>query len=377
MCDIVSNPDIVGIGVRTAIYAQNILSFVPAIWAIWDKNVEPFELESVETQSTTILITAFAILVSAIVQARTLGLTNFHAVIILNLSWMNNTNTFIWFLLFTQRIDWSDRTLRTIWVSLRPSKKTGKTRASHIFRYPVLLIGSLHLSLMAVLGIWLWAQPETFGKISPPCSMNSSVFLLGNRVPLSSPGLRDWSILVYTALLVPGLNLLLPIIPIIVFHIIWKRQPTSQRIVPCILGLALLAIVNIIFIVDTEVMLHSNTAEDEDLAWTFGQTLALLLLLVPLRDLAETFLMIREKKRKEEHTYLLREAVEKGETGTMKKLVESGANPNIQAPDGTKLPTALQLASFKGELELVQFLVEHGADVNLRGKQDASFILDE
>ncbi|KIJ36136.1 hypothetical protein M422DRAFT_261462 [Sphaerobolus stellatus SS14] len=31
---------------------------------------------------------------------RTLGLTNFHATIILDLSWMNNTNTFIYFLLF-------------------------------------------------------------------------------------------------------------------------------------------------------------------------------------------------------------------------------------------------------------------------------------
>ncbi|KAH8809594.1 hypothetical protein DL96DRAFT_1671751 [Flagelloscypha sp. PMI_526] len=106
MC-IPSNPDIVGVGVRTATYAQNLLSFVPALWALWDKEVEQFELESVETQSTTILITAFAILISAIVQALTLGLTNFHATIILNLSWMNNTNTFIWFLLYAQHKNWS------------------------------------------------------------------------------------------------------------------------------------------------------------------------------------------------------------------------------------------------------------------------------
>ncbi|KAJ6505762.1 hypothetical protein C8R47DRAFT_931405, partial [Mycena vitilis] len=95
-------PDISGIGVRAAIYAQNLLSFIPAISALWDGEVAPYELEAVKDQSTTILITAFGILISAIVQATTLGLSNFHASIILSLSWMNNTNTFIYFLLYVQ-----------------------------------------------------------------------------------------------------------------------------------------------------------------------------------------------------------------------------------------------------------------------------------
>ncbi|KAJ7922497.1 hypothetical protein B0H13DRAFT_1517395, partial [Mycena leptocephala] len=95
-------PDISGIGVRAAIYIQNLLSFVPAISALWDGEVASYELESVETQTTTILITAFGILISAMVQARTIGLASFHASIILNLSWMDNTNTFIYFLLYVQ-----------------------------------------------------------------------------------------------------------------------------------------------------------------------------------------------------------------------------------------------------------------------------------
>jgi hypothetical protein len=80
---IASDPDISGIGVRAAVYIQNLLSFIPAIWALWDGKVTAYELESVETQSTTILITAFAILISAMVQGRTLGLSNFHASILL------------------------------------------------------------------------------------------------------------------------------------------------------------------------------------------------------------------------------------------------------------------------------------------------------
>jgi hypothetical protein len=96
-----ANPDISGIGVRVAIYIQNILSFIPAFYALWnDGKIETLELRTIETQSTTILITAFAILISAIVQARTFGLSSFHAFIILCLSWMNNTNTFVYFLLY-------------------------------------------------------------------------------------------------------------------------------------------------------------------------------------------------------------------------------------------------------------------------------------
>ncbi|KAJ7763768.1 hypothetical protein B0H16DRAFT_1311044, partial [Mycena metata] len=103
-------PDISGIGVRFAIYMQNLLSFIPAIWALWDGTVTKAELESVETQSTTILITAFAILIAAIVEAQTAaGLSNFHASVVLSLSWMNNTNTFIYFLLYVQHKSLADR----------------------------------------------------------------------------------------------------------------------------------------------------------------------------------------------------------------------------------------------------------------------------
>lgn len=95
-----ANPDISGVGVRTAIYAQTILSFVPAFYALKDGKISLKELDTIEKQSTTILITAFAVLISAIVQAATIGLSSFHTSIILNLSWMNNTNTFIYFLLY-------------------------------------------------------------------------------------------------------------------------------------------------------------------------------------------------------------------------------------------------------------------------------------
>ncbi|KAH8834439.1 hypothetical protein DL96DRAFT_1427048, partial [Flagelloscypha sp. PMI_526] len=92
--------DIYGIGVRVAVYAQNLLSFFPAFWALKDGEVSRTELAGLETQSTTILITAFAVLVSAIIQAATGQINSFHTFVVLSLSWMNNTNTFIWVFLY-------------------------------------------------------------------------------------------------------------------------------------------------------------------------------------------------------------------------------------------------------------------------------------
>jgi len=99
-----ANPDISGIGVRTAIYAQNLLFFAPIVAHLWDGMVSADEMKGVKDQCIGVLSIAFAILISTIVQAKattsTSLITKFHAAIILDLSWMNNTSTFSWFLLY-------------------------------------------------------------------------------------------------------------------------------------------------------------------------------------------------------------------------------------------------------------------------------------
>ena len=67
---ITSNTDISGIGVRTAAYAQNILSFVPAVLALLDGKISRGELDSLADQSTTILLSAYALLIAGLILAR-------------------------------------------------------------------------------------------------------------------------------------------------------------------------------------------------------------------------------------------------------------------------------------------------------------------
>ncbi|KAJ7171299.1 hypothetical protein C8R46DRAFT_895136, partial [Mycena filopes] len=101
---ITANPDITGIGVRIAIYAQNVLCFVPVLLHLQDGYISDDEMNGIKDQSIGMLAVAFAILISTIIQAKTAvqgqPITGFHAAVILDLSWMNNTSTWIWFLLY-------------------------------------------------------------------------------------------------------------------------------------------------------------------------------------------------------------------------------------------------------------------------------------
>ncbi|KAJ6461866.1 hypothetical protein C8R47DRAFT_1058400, partial [Mycena vitilis] len=346
-CSIPADPDISGVGVRIAIYAQNLLSFIPAIWALWDGEVSAYELECVETQSTTILVTAFAILISAMVQANR-GLSNFHASIVLDLSWMNNTNTFIYFLLYVQhksqpgpqKIEptfpaWIKHLRTSLSWRLHGAKSADAENAISMTHYEknstvdfskpvvarqklllkaglrriVMVLGSLHLSLMAGLGLWLWSDTRSFGRDGSCVLEIAHVVILGRSVPLGSSGLRGWSIAIYSLFLLPGLNLILPMVVFLGLFLgyqTWKksrrhwnspispshgrgqvtasirglyiallantglrriwgrigawyhRLPATTSVLPTVFGMALLFATNIIFIVDIELTLGRN-----------------------------------------------------------------------------------------------------------------------
>ena len=91
------NPDISGIGVRTAIYAQAVLTLIQPILASLDGYISEDELVGLHQLYLGILLPGCALLFSAIIQARTYGLSVYHAIIVLNLSWINNTSALVFF----------------------------------------------------------------------------------------------------------------------------------------------------------------------------------------------------------------------------------------------------------------------------------------
>ncbi|KAF5366857.1 hypothetical protein D9757_011928 [Collybiopsis confluens] len=255
ICTIPPNSDISGIGVRVAIYAQNILCFLPIIVHLWDGEVSADEMKGVKDQSIGMLAMAFAILISTIVEASTkstvtglgLGIDRFHAAIILDLSWMNNTSTWIWFLLYahhrtrskqepieaTWNAWWNKGLYTPLWPIFKGRQGTGRVRAfiRSLFHLiadaPVLSIGSVHLSLMSAVGIWLWHDPSKFspGSLPPGCDSTLSLAIFGSAVSFVSPALRIFSLIIYGLFLIPGLNLIPPFVFFLSIHISynWSR----------------------------------------------------------------------------------------------------------------------------------------------------------
>ncbi|KAH6896337.1 ankyrin repeat-containing domain protein [Coprinopsis sp. MPI-PUGE-AT-0042] len=361
-CTIPANPDISGIGVRTAIYAQNLICIISAL------------------TDTTNLILAFAILISSIVQARTLGMTSYHANIVLSLSWMNNTNAFVYFILYIHHkiglpeAEGGVAATGRAWVrhvkdncpftlsglkghdteaGNAPNNRANKDRkglgAKILVKRFVLVLGSLHLTLMAALGIWLWSdlQLELFGagnrnpsdfKSANECALDrAAIAILGQGVPLGSPTLRVASIVIYSLFLIPGINLIGPMILFLVAYFGCCRAPVAKRwdVLPAYIGLGILLVVNLVFIIDIELTLDSNRGlpSEDEADWGFGQILAILLLLLPLRDLVEAMLARRLKQRQVELDEDLQEAIETQSFDRVRRVIERGSSfpsPNSQ-----------------------------------------------
>jgi hypothetical protein len=437
-----ANPDISGYGIRVAIYIQNLLSFIPAFYALLDGKISEKELEVVEKQSTTILITAFAVLISAMVQAATFGLYSFHTSIILSLSWMNNTNTFIYFLLYIHhKIDseLGDKRVVPRWSAwfyhvLNPFGMRGKSAKGHdaeassmidhnnqlflrfgrtkrnplgslhatrsqrekrkwpvrvvaydplrssssslpdwaracwslLRRKFVLVLGSLHLTAMAALGIWMWSSPSryeatqanrlnlTSDKIPLQCTNTT---LLGVDIPLTSAALNRTSLVFYSVFLAPCLNL---VVPAVFFLLLFMRyehsyfdsttslfvnalvfvitKPIARIIIfmkpvwPILTGLSFLLAINIVFIIDIETTIKRaipyQDATDES-NWTFGQTLALLLLVLPMRDVYDYIKESREAEYAAQCTEDIKHAVKWEDLDLLHKAILHAGDVNV------------------------------------------------
>ncbi|KAH8832457.1 hypothetical protein DL96DRAFT_657471 [Flagelloscypha sp. PMI_526] len=371
MSCIPADPDIAGIGVRSAIYAQSLLSFIPAFHAISDKIVTRQELKYVETHIATVIPTAFAILICAYVQTWRGQLTNYHAVIILSLSWMNNTNAFIHALLKVQQEGkYLPGSLIHHIRHLFRAAKGAKFRSSD---YKMLAMGSLHLTLMASLGLYLWIKPGNFGASSPEqCTMDAHISVMGPvSVPFRSTSLRIGSIILYSAVFIPGVNLALPVGTAMLLYAAYNKKETQPSPLPVAACMVVLIVINCILLANIELTrsLNKDIQKPGESEWTYGQTLALLLLFPLLRDVAHSVwkgikidLRLRRFKNKNAAfgAALISEELDLLGALTPHKSIRVNQT-------GGRFYTALQLAAYNGRLDIVKLLFDHGADVNMAG----------
>jgi hypothetical protein len=177
---------------------------------------------------------------------------------------------------------------------------------------------------------------ESIDKLLPvECTYTS---VLSKKIPMMSQGLRLSSMIMYGIFLIPGLNLLTPAVVFLALFILYhqslnlsckndrstKLDQSNPSTVPIFAGLLLLLGINIVFLVNIETTVNEVVSQRPDESqWSFGQTLALLLLSLPLRDLFEFLMQVRSQRYRKKDTAEYKLALDAGDLPKMKKLAKN------------------------------------------------------
>jgi hypothetical protein len=177
---IASNPDISGIGVRVAIYAQALLSIIYPIIFVWDGEISLKESQTMSRISISITFTACALLVSTGIQAATFGISLYHALIILQLSWINSM-TFMT-VYFVHRASQAVNTQQPtpLFESYQSFRGRMKNTGNYL-RSREALMSSVHFVVVGGIGTWVWKGIQTFGS-QPECNPNTFIVILSRMV---------------------------------------------------------------------------------------------------------------------------------------------------------------------------------------------------
>ncbi|KAJ7665220.1 hypothetical protein DFH06DRAFT_1295471 [Mycena polygramma] len=309
------NPDISGIGVRVAIYAQALLSILYPIFFVWDGEVSKKESKTMSRISINIIVTACALLVSTGIQAATFGISLYHALIILQLSWINSmTFMTVHFVSRAQHAIYAERNYPGFFVKVNVWK---------LLRSREALVSSLHFIVVGGIGLWVWNKITTFGD-QPECNEDTFLVILSRTVYVThGPAIRGFSLALYGILVIPFVNIY------ITSGVLGAVSALGRGILCCVLvipGIACfrcifcfpdgedqheadivqsvvysqlmfyfaisgMATTMIILIANTEQMIHrsSGLVKPGEGDWTFGQTLALLLLCLPVWEAVRAF----------------------------------------------------------------------------------------
>jgi hypothetical protein len=244
---------------------------------------------------TAIYLTGCALLVSAYLHGSTQGgLSVYHALIVLNLSWLNNVSAS---LSLNYETSITPYVLR--WLSRGPERD----------EYPIPRILSkelaaclLHFTLMAAFGLWVFTDILTFDTSQPNCTSSTVYYIFGHDVSITNKQFRTFWLVIYSYSIIPGLNILsislgisLPFL--ILFHYNQAYRPRWRYSVLA-LTISIPVFLDIIIILSTEGMIARNAVTADEHQWTFGQTLAVLLLIFPAMNLWKDAKVFLEKRRR-------------------------------------------------------------------------------
>ncbi|KZO96200.1 hypothetical protein CALVIDRAFT_527629 [Calocera viscosa TUFC12733] len=373
-CTIAANPDIAGIGVRVSIYLQALLALFPAAVALykygmthaqvsnfgvigepeaiaeynrqselWKQNPEAAiqhlrdlydaemkeEREEVRQTWLPVQVMGAALLVSAIIQVKLYGMDLYHALIVINLSWINNMTAL--------GLALTDMFLANPVDFFFGWKKHPKQLIPYV-------MCSLHLTATGAFGLWVFSNIDDFGG-NPGCNSDIHYWVFGHQVSATAPGFRKAGLIISGLAICPMVNLQLELLFDVIVGFVFLWPGVLLHIIVVLILAVILTLVTklcipmnrrgglinffenlpihsparrvysnampyafmiMLFIIATEELIVINRGlvqEGED-DWTFGQTLAMFVLLPVVLDVYSKLrkawkLQIGEKKAEE------------------------------------------------------------------------------
>lgn len=303
-----------GIGIRISIYLQAFLALVSSSIRLFSVGAERDvtaqndslnqEVDEMAHSVFATLLTGAALVISGIVQVKTMYLSVYHAQIMLLLSWIT---------VFTAIVPYTYIFVESVWEIFAPDDPHRLTPKTRIRGFQLFLLHTLHLSFTAGFGLWLFTSLHTFDHSATSCTASTVINVLGFRFYVVDKAFRRFCLAVYGMAALPVLNITLittiyVVIPaacslsftILMLAVscrfwpamrgrlleLWgKTIPIITLIIPCACAIIVLAIV-------TEQTIKSNFVQPGDGDWTLGQTLAVAVAAIPTLDL---FSLIRNK----------------------------------------------------------------------------------
>jgi hypothetical protein len=247
----------------------------------------------------TIIGTGIAIVISGIIQHNTYGLTVYHALILLGLSWLTAFTAISPYITVLAAHFGSD-----------------EDKLSSKLRRRLVVLTSLHcahLTISASFGIWVFSNIQDFDTTGKPsCTPSTVWYIFSHRYLVIEPLFRRIALALYCLTVLPVWNLALIIGCVYIFGDLVTRP--FYLIIACVSGIgrsydacenvfkpddnytreveglralknnAGVLAISLFVVVSIEKTIRANTVGPGEEQWTLGQTLALSISLIPVVD---------------------------------------------------------------------------------------------
>ncbi|KAF5359700.1 hypothetical protein D9756_003574 [Leucocoprinus leucothites] len=372
-----ANPDIAGIGIRVSVYLQNTLCVLVAIWTIIGRRegtgTPQGGIRLIYAQVTGIILTTGALFLSAFIQSRNYGLSAYHAIIVLNLGWVNYASNLLYsnIAIMHRLLNTSVSDLQDPYNSLRlgfvgavsdPYSNSGGDFSRFNFFSSLWMHASM--GLYAGFGLWFWATVDTFGStIQCKTGLPIPIRILGHTYFSNSSATRIAFLVIYTSF---GSNAAVGLYrsgSTLIMGTISKKPAQSTpsgegrsifTLFPSLFGgpssfgrvfYMYVVMIDIGFlvgiIVGTEWMVNEATSfvQPGESQWTYGQTISVFLLAPGVLGILHDLIEEEKKKR------LVKRDTEEQQLDTIKRDgglngSHRGRNSGSEVDTGNKMSTA-------------------------------------